>query len=321
MVHLKLDSNYTGLTNRVTLIDVDRNVNLTSITNPDNNERAGEFIEDGFKITISNDTLIAIDTLKSTWTKGNSSLKISDQTGSLQGTPVPRNYEIRIMDSKTDTSVNNVATNFQVWDVTDPDNEIKIKYRFVDKSGTPDAEKGMLSESDRIILVSSVNTSKRLWIFDFVNPSGTESVTAPAGGDVYTIVTSKPFDRNDKFEFTMKGNNINESKAKNDLDKIYTVPDPYLGVSSLERKVINEDEGRGDRRIDFVNLPAECKISIFTVSGRLVREIEHFSTANFSRQSWDLRTKDGLEVAHGIYFYVVEAPGIGKKIGRLALIK
>jgi len=316
-----IDSNYTGLTNRVTLIDVDRNVNLTSITNPDNNERAGEFIEDGFKITISNDTLIAIDTLKSTWTKGNSSLKISDQTGSLQGTPVPRNYEIRIMDSKTDTSVNNVATNFQVWDVTDPDNEIKIKYRFVDKSGTPDAEKGMLSESDRIILVSSVNTSKRLWIFDFVNPSGTESVTAPAGGDVYTIVTSKPFDRNDKFEFTMKGNNINESKAKNDLDKIYTVPDPYLGVSSLERKVINEDEGRGDRRIDFVNLPAECKISIFTVSGRLVREIEHFSTANFSRQSWDLRTKDGLEVAHGIYFYVVEAPGIGKKIGRLALIK
>jgi hypothetical protein len=316
-----IDSNYTGLTNRVTLVDVVRGTNMLSLTNPDNNERAGEFIADGIKIDIKNDTLITIDTLKSIWSKGNSSLKISDQTHALQGTPVPRNYEVRVFDSKVDTAINNVATNFQVWDVTNPDNEIKIKYRFVDKTGTPETEKGLLSESDRIILVSSINTSKRLWIFDFVKSGSSSSSTAPVGGDVYTIVTSKPFDRTDQFEFTMRGNNVNENKAKNDLDKIYTVPDPYLGVNTLERKVINEKEGRGDRRIDFVNLPAQCKISIFTVSGKLVREIEHSSATNFSRHSWDLRTKDGLEVAHGVYFYVVEAPGVGKKIGRLALIK
>jgi len=40
-----------------------------------------------------------------------------------------------------------------------------------------------------------------------------------------------------------------------------------------------------------------------------------------SRESWDLRTRDGLEITHGVYFYVVEAPGIGVKRGKLAVIK
>jgi hypothetical protein len=144
---------------------------------------------------------------------------------------------------------------------------------------------------------------------------------SPVSGDVYSFVGNKPFDRSDAFEFTYEGNTVDNEKAKGELSDIYTVPDPYIAVSALERKVINEAEGRGDRRIDFVNLPQQCTISIFTVSGKLVRKLEHNSTSNNSRAIWDLRTKDGLEISHGIYFYVVEAPGIGKKAGRLAVIK
>ena len=105
------------------------------------------------------------------------------------------------------------------------------------------------------------------------------------------------------------------------MDNIYVVPDPYVSVNLLERKVINQEEGRGDRRIDFVNLPRDCKIFIFTASGKLVRQLDHFTTENISRESWDLRTKDGLEISHGIYFYVVEAPKYGIKRGRFAVIK
>ncbi len=105
------------------------------------------------------------------------------------------------------------------------------------------------------------------------------------------------------------------------MDKIYTVPDPYIAASTLEKRLVSQDVGRGDRRIDFVNLPTQCKISIFTSAGRLVREIEHQSTDTVGRESWDLRTKDGLEVAHGVYFYHVEAPNVGSKIGKLAIIK
>ncbi len=109
--------------------------------------------------------------------------------------------------------------------------------------------------------------------------------------------------------------------TKKEMDNIYVVPDPYVSVNPLERKVINQEEGRGDRRIDFVNLPQDCKIFIFTASGKLVRQLDHFTTENNSRESWDLRTKDGLEISHGIYFYVVDAPEYGIKRGRFAVIK
>ena len=92
-------------------------------------------------------------------------------------------------------------------------------------------------------------------------------------------------------------------------------------MKAFVKAVLAEDVGRGDRRIDFVNLPAECTISIFTSSGRLLRELAHVTTENEGRESWDLRTKDGLEVSHGVYFFVVETSGGAKKVGKLAIIK
>jgi hypothetical protein len=35
---------------------------------------------------------------------------------------------------------------------------------------------------------------------------------------------------------------------------------------------------------------------------------------------WDLKTNEGLEVSFGLYFFHVDAPGIGEKIGKFAII-
>jgi hypothetical protein len=32
-------------------------------------------------------------------------------------------------------------------------------------------------------------------------------------------------------------------------------------------------------------------------------------------------TKDNLEISYGIYLYHVEAPGVGEKVGKFAVIK
>ena len=144
---------------------------------------------------------------------------------------------------------------------------------------------------------------------------------APEPGDVYKFKTNKNFDRNDVFEFTFGGNEISDQKTKSDLDNIYVVPDPYIAVNNLERKIINQDEGRGERRIDFVNLPQQCKIIIFTASGRKVQEFNFTATGANRRASWDLRTKDGLEIASGMYFYAVDAGKLGVKRGKFAVIK
>jgi len=312
---------YTVNTNRVTLFNETEDYPILSISDPDNNDEADEFIADGMIITINNDTTI-IDTIY--WENSNTNLVIASTTLEDNGISIPRDYEIRVMDSGADSSVNStpVITNFQVWDVTNSDSTFQVNFRYTNRT-EPDSLEGILSENDKIQIVSDFSNTKRLWIFQLQNSNNVPDslIILPQNGDVAKLKTRKAFNRNDEFSFSFKGNSINKTLAKDDLDNIYVVPDPYLASSSLERKVINENEGRGDRRIDFVNLPDECSISIYTTSGRFVRKLEHNTTSSFARESWDLRTKDGLEIAPGIYYFVVEAPGIGEKIGRFAVIK
>jgi hypothetical protein len=57
------------------------------------------------------------------------------------------------------------------------------------------------------------------------------------------------------------------------------------------------------------------------MSGKLVQTIEHNSTISDGQEAWNLVSKDGMDIAYGIYVYHVDAPGIGEKIGRFAIIK
>ena len=74
-------------------------------------------------------------------------------------------------------------------------------------------------------------------------------------------------------------------------------------------------------KIDFINLPSECTIKIFTLSGYLVDTIQHQSGYESGAATWDLLSKDGLEIAYGIYLYHIDAPGIGETTGKFAVIK
>ncbi len=142
----------------------------------------------------------------------------------------------------------------------------------------------------------------------------------PVAGDVFLVETDKPFTRDDVLRFTVQGNELNTALPESALDDIYVVPDPYVAVNSLEPRNILLS-GRGERRIDFRNLPQECTIRIFTMSGRQVKVLHHSSPQEDSIESWNLQSDDGLDVSFGVYIYHVEAPGIGEKIGRFAIIK
>ena len=142
----------------------------------------------------------------------------------------------------------------------------------------------------------------------------------PVSGDRFLFRTSKPFDRDDVLRFTVEGNQMEETLPETALDEIYVVPDPYVAVNPLEtRNVILS--GRSERRIDFRNLPRDCTIRIFTISGRPVKTIRHSAPQDRSFATWNLQSDDGLDVAYGVYVYHVNAPGIGEKVGRFAIIK
>jgi len=76
------------------------------------------------------------------------------------------------------------------------------------------------------------------------------------------------------------------------------------------------------RRIIFTNIPARCSINIFTVSGVLVDQIDVNNDISEGIVHWDLLTREGLEVAAGVYIYHIKVLETGdEKMGKFAIIK
>jgi hypothetical protein len=76
-----------------------------------------------------------------------------------------------------------------------------------------------------------------------------------------------------------------------------------------------------DHKLLFYNLPPQAKITILDVSGQLVNVI-NFSSSDPNKGSifWDMFSKDGIEVASGVYIYVVESP-TAQKVGHFSILR
>jgi hypothetical protein len=96
------------------------------------------------------------------------------------------------------------------------------------------------------------------------------------------------------------------------LSRIRVVPNPYIGAAKWEQ-VVNA------RKLQFTFLPAECTISIYTVRGELVQTLRHDNKTG--SEDWNLTNQSGVEVAFGLYIYVVETPDGNKVNGKFAIIK
>jgi hypothetical protein len=105
------------------------------------------------------------------------------------------------------------------------------------------------------------------------------------------------------------------------MDNIMVVPNPYVMSNMMEEAVTNPFLNQR-RRIIFTNIPSQCSIKIFTVSGVLVDEINVSNPPENGLIHWDMLTRESLEIAAGMYIYHVEATETGdSKIGKFAVIK
>ena len=132
-----------------------------------------------------------------------------------------------------------------------------------------------------------------------------------------TLRVYQPFSTADRFVYNTRAARINPAAVV--LDRIRVYPNPYVGVSAQE-PTNPFNEGRGERRITFIHLPDRCTIRIYTVRGELVQTIDHTAGIDDGSANWDLRSKDGLNVAYGNYLYHIDSP-YGEKTGRFAVIK
>jgi hypothetical protein len=114
------------------------------------------------------------------------------------------------------------------------------------------------------------------------------------------------------------GERIDSDAARRDFTP-YVVPNPYVGSASFEPERFNIS-GRGERRLEFRGLPAGSVVRIYTVRGELVQTLHHDGGAD-GWVEWNIRTRDNLDVAPGLYIFHVDAGSLGSKTGKFAIIK
>jgi hypothetical protein len=213
--------------------------------------------------------------------------------------------------------------------VVNPKTGAEVEYAFIDAqpplrpSFIPP---GQASAFDRIILFERPpDTTLVTWSLALLGNDTTAH--KPKSGDVLKIRTTKPFKSSDVFTLRTKSAKIDNAVAGSDsaLGRIKVVPNPYVATAAWEPR--NPfSTGRGTRELHFTHMPRNAEIRIYTVLGELVDTIEHHVSLGNGTAIWDMRTKDELDIAYGVYIYHVTALDengrtIGEKIGKFAVIK
>ncbi len=280
---------------------------------------------DGMRLSVRND-VVAWNPSETKWTKGKTNVQITvdfDTTTqknwfSRRRSGYPSSYEIRIgaPDSSYSFGTPDFPINFQVWDVTEGK---KMQCYLKEPKGKEDHT---LNAGDYINLWFEVQPGffiQDLWRINIIAPIA-DSTINPDSGSVAYIKINAPFRTGDVFDFTTIGASVNTSAAKNDMSKIAVVPNPYAGAASWEPQRLTQT-GRGERRVEFIHLPQRATIRIYSVSGELVQTIEHDGSITDGAEMWNLRSKDNMDVAPGLYIFHVDSPLIGQATGKFAIIK
>lgn len=183
-----------------------------------------------------------------------------------------------------------------------------------------------LTPGDLLVLTEVIDRQfKHRFILQVRQVFGSDG-SAPAAGTKFYIRTTRQFGSDDYFQFGVRKGFIEESTIDQELENIFVVPNPYVGYATWERRASPDSQGRGERKINFMNVPQNCTIRIFNIRGELLKLIEHQGAFNDGSVSWDLKTDNNEDIAYGVYFYHVNAYNdAGEKVGefvdKFAVIK
>jgi len=300
-------------------------VNSTLFNLEDDNK-----IFDGIKLTLEDEQALAWNKEATKWAEGSTNYNYDVKISSVGQYKVlyPADYTISFSSQLIDTAVVNnggikkVPVNYSVKDVSTGIAKPIITF-LNEKSIT---RNNLWDPAEEIIFfkpgAKGLSTDTLTWGVVVTKPADSTIVPVlPTDGDVLLVKTKRPFDVNDKYQLTTKAGFVDDNITKSLLDNIYVVPNPYVGLSDIEPTTKLPGQQRGERRIYFENLPSRCTIRIYTLSGDPVTTLEHESNLENAREYWNLLNKDGFSVSYGIYIAHIDAPGIGEKLIKFAIIK
>ena len=283
------------------------------------NEDANQ-VFDGIRLYVQ-DEIVRLNLAETGWLNSNTNYNhiVGIWPGDPPGHAYPHSYEIVWQDTIVLSMVSQQKSPFIIYDITYPESLTTVAwyYQGLAPTDTFNIDRHKIG----ILEVPELDPVYMTWQVDFNAPVNADPIP-PQGGDIFRIRLDKPFSSDDVFTLTTKSASYNPETTENTLDQIRVVPNPYVAVSIYEPPS-GFAAGRGDRQVQFINLPPECTIKIFTIAGELVRTIEHKGSLWESRESYDLLNKENMEIAFGMYIWHVDARelGLGEKIGKFAVIK
>lgn len=89
------------------------------------------------------------------------------------------------------------------------------------------------------------------------------------------------------------------------LAEINVVPNPYYAISEYEESAL-------DNLVKITNLPENCSIKIYNMSGTLIRAYQKADPLNFL--DWDLKNQVGIPISSGVYIIHIEVPNVGETV-------
>ncbi len=332
----------TNLTTNKILIDKSTNL-ATDYEQP---------LVDGFRLKFYNEEKVLVDPEKSKWSSSDIFIyQFSPvQFLTVKGVQNPCDYQVIFGDvglsTSKDTAISffkmpSKAVNFKILNLAEGGRT--VEFAFAEVNGTDgkfSIDPTNANLTDVIMFLEPNNKGKLVYTWQLIMNLQPPNGRNPEAGDTLHLNLRKPFLSSDVYRFKMKTETISSELAKDQLSQIRVVPNPYIAAESWE-PYNTYSSGRGSREIHFINLPPQCTIRIFNVSGELIDKIEHNSGQdnateitglerltdgsdnglNNGTAIWNLLSKDNLEIAYGVYLYHISAPGIGEKTGTFAIIK
>ena len=147
---------------------------------------------------------------------------------------------------------------------------------------------------------------------DLVNDNPWQQLYPWDEGDYIIVTPDKWFQDGDSWTADLSLLGAEQELNNSHVGSIMVLPNPYV-VSS----VYNEE--LYDSRLKFDNLPNQCTIKIYTITGEHVATIDHNDTGDMA--NWDMKNMQGDFVSPGLYIYTVEAGSLDPIIGKFVIVK
>ncbi|MCX8056254.1 MAG: T9SS type A sorting domain-containing protein [Ignavibacteria bacterium] len=141
-------------------------------------------------------------------------------------------------------------------------------------------------------------------------------------GDKIVIPISYPITPADKFTFktTPAGTPVSMEYKKSLFDRVNVYPNPLYAYNPAVGYYGDVSNPKNDEPfVTFTNLPEEVTIKIYTLSGQLLQVL--YKNDKKTTLNWNLKNKDGLRAASGVYLAVVSSPGLGEKVLKFSIIQ